>query len=151
MKEVKISERLVMRLPDDYKKVPLPGLTTWVAALRSGQYAQGKGYLNSEGGYCCLGVLCEVQLRPKYLYNVGLSRYGYDNDEVGLSLRNPLCELLGDYGYFPSSVTGTLAAGDGESGSTATALSDLNDDGVPFSDIVTVLELLWCEPEVANG
>lgn len=36
----------------------------WVAALRSGEYKQGKGKLlyheNGETSYCCLGVLCEV-------------------------------------------------------------------------------------------
>ena len=33
----------------------------WVAALRSGNYVQGQNRLrNSEGKYCCLGVLCEV-------------------------------------------------------------------------------------------
>lgn len=36
----------------------------WVAALRSGEYKQGRGVLK-EGGYgatkhCCLGVLCEL-------------------------------------------------------------------------------------------
>ena len=34
----------------------------WVAALRSGDYKQGRVYLhNSEGDtWCCLGVLCDV-------------------------------------------------------------------------------------------
>lgn len=32
----------------------------WVAALKSGKYKQGRGQLNGENGYCCLGVLCEV-------------------------------------------------------------------------------------------
>ncbi len=34
----------------------------WVAALRSGNYRQGKGTLrrDSDGTFCCLGVLCEL-------------------------------------------------------------------------------------------
>jgi hypothetical protein len=41
----------------------------WVEALRSGKYRQGRGYLRSTvrtsavdggGGYCCLGVLCDI-------------------------------------------------------------------------------------------
>lgn len=36
----------------------------WVAALRSGEYKQTKGKFHDTtretGGYCCLGVLCEV-------------------------------------------------------------------------------------------
>lgn len=39
----------------------------WVAALRSGQYRQGKGRLCCEMGggssYCCLGVLCEIAVQ----------------------------------------------------------------------------------------
>ena len=32
----------------------------WVDALRSGEYSQTKRQLQDDGGYCCLGVLCEV-------------------------------------------------------------------------------------------
>lgn len=33
----------------------------WVAALRSGEYKQGIGHLQTkDGGFCCLGVLCDV-------------------------------------------------------------------------------------------
>jgi hypothetical protein len=32
----------------------------WLAALRSGEYKQARGYLKTEFGYCCLGVLCDV-------------------------------------------------------------------------------------------
>lgn len=32
----------------------------WVAALRSGEYEQTTETLESDGAYCCLGVLCVV-------------------------------------------------------------------------------------------
>lgn len=32
----------------------------WVAALRSGEYKQGKGSLSTGGEFCCLGVLCDL-------------------------------------------------------------------------------------------
>ena len=33
----------------------------WVAALRSGEYEQCRKVLrNGEGGFCCLGVLCDL-------------------------------------------------------------------------------------------
>jgi hypothetical protein len=32
----------------------------WSGALRSGKYEQGTGWLNRDGRYCCLGVLCEL-------------------------------------------------------------------------------------------
>lgn len=32
----------------------------WVAALRSGDYKQGREWLVVDDKYCCLGVLCDV-------------------------------------------------------------------------------------------
>lgn len=32
----------------------------WIAALRSGDYEQGKGALHKDGKFCCLGVLCDL-------------------------------------------------------------------------------------------
>ena len=37
----------------------------WIQALRSGEYQQTRGQLNHPTeGYCCLGVLCELQGIP---------------------------------------------------------------------------------------
>lgn len=36
----------------------------WVAALRSGKYKQGTGYLQQNGRFCCLGVLNDIQNNP---------------------------------------------------------------------------------------
>lgn len=38
-------------------------LRLWIDALRSGEFEQGKSYLNRNGKMCCLGVLCEVAIR----------------------------------------------------------------------------------------
>lgn len=35
----------------------------WIAALRSGDYLQGVGALHANGGYCCLGVLCDLHAK----------------------------------------------------------------------------------------
>lgn len=32
----------------------------WIAALRSGKYTQARETLRINGGFCCLGVLCDV-------------------------------------------------------------------------------------------
>lgn len=35
--------------------------SAWLAALRSGEYKQGRKALRTDrGGFCCLGVLCDV-------------------------------------------------------------------------------------------
>jgi hypothetical protein len=57
----------------------------WVAALRSGEYQQGKGKFEHDGKFCCLGVLCKVAGLPTR------SEEGLDNnftdvdsDEIGI-------------------------------------------------------------------
>jgi hypothetical protein len=35
-------------------------LSIWITALRSGKYTQGIHFLQTESGYCCLGVACKV-------------------------------------------------------------------------------------------
>jgi hypothetical protein len=36
-------------------------LTEWIAALRGGEYKQGRNALCKDGKYCCLGVACEIK------------------------------------------------------------------------------------------
>lgn len=55
----------------------------WVEALRDGTRTQGKGVLrNSDGGQCCLDVLCELSvdagiMNPPQLIVSGDDRYNY--------------------------------------------------------------------------
>lgn len=41
-------------------KLNIKEFKTWIKSLRSGKYTQGKGSLQSDKGYCCLGVACKV-------------------------------------------------------------------------------------------
>ena len=50
----------------------------WVKALRSGEYIQGKGYMNRNGKFCCLGVLAEVLELPKQVDDVRCDTYTYE-------------------------------------------------------------------------
>jgi hypothetical protein len=59
----------------------------WVAALRSGEYEQGQGALNSDGKFCCLGVLCELAV------NAGVTTRAYnDNGETVWASYGPCFE-----------------------------------------------------------
>lgn len=53
-----------MEVIDYTEKVKLPGefRTKWLEALRSGRYEQATGalYNYQSGGYCCLGVACDI-------------------------------------------------------------------------------------------
>jgi len=41
---------------DRQYRLPKEFATKWLAALRSGEYKQGRGRLVGENGYCCIGV-----------------------------------------------------------------------------------------------
>lgn len=56
----------------------------WVDALRSGKYSQAKGSLQKIGGFCCLGVLCEIAVEdgiiPAPVVDKGEVAYGGDDE-----------------------------------------------------------------------
>lgn len=47
----------------------------WLKALRSGEYKQGGGYLQRDGKFCCLGVLCEIAEVPFTLAPLNIREY----------------------------------------------------------------------------
>jgi len=62
----------------------------WIAALRSGEFRQGRSYLkmeypNDPPAYCCLGVLCEItgtqSVSSKYISD---GKWASDPDAVSL-------------------------------------------------------------------
>lgn len=64
----------------------------WTTALRSGKYKQGKGKLRPiEGGFCCLGVLCDLHRKA----TGGRWNYNSEEDEW---------EYMGKSDYLPLAV-----------------------------------------------
>ena len=74
----------------------------WVEALRSGEYRQTKGYLHRNGGgFCCLGVLCDVAVKDgldirtevsrMYVGHRGYTSYAGET----LTLPEPVAEWAG--------------------------------------------------------
>lgn len=109
----------------------------WVAALRSGEYEQTTGALRKEGGYCCLGVLCDV---------VGAT-WKYDDED---DIWDAHFEGSTEAGVLPFSVASrafgsshiqdpgvVVYSGDRNH---KTTLSVLNDDGKTFAEIATIIE-----------
>lgn len=109
----------------------------WVAALRSGEYKQGKDALmrETEEGqeFCCLGVLCDLAVQsglPVELGQTGLydPRATYDLEE----------------GHLPRSVREWAGLDDRDPrvrvGSSTRSLSSLNDRGTSFRDIARLIE-----------
>lgn len=45
--------------------IPRNEVKTWIRALRSGDYKQTTGSLQSADGFCCLGVACDLFIPKK--------------------------------------------------------------------------------------
>lgn len=123
-------------------------LKEWVAALRSGEYAQGKKRLNQGGKFCCLGVLCELTAERLQLQReVSDGDTGYNENFTVLP--EPVAELIG-----------FLTGGGGvwynplvelaPEFLTETSLAELNDSGFSFNQIADVMEYVWLNREEEN-
>lgn len=112
----------------------------WVAALRSGEYTQGKNQLRTETEsgpvFCCLGVLCDLhqQVTPGARWTQQ-SRY-YTGKAGAISV----------VGYPPDAVRKWAGLSSGSPDITLadgkrTDLSNLNDvHGATFAEIATLIE-----------
>jgi hypothetical protein len=93
----------------------------WVEALRSGNYQQTQGALHKiNDGYCCLGVLCEIE--------------GLEWAQHGGKVMRPL------NGTSPAYLPSSFAARVGLTKTQQNTLAALNDGGKPFNYIATVIE-----------
>lgn len=90
----------------------------WVAALRSGEYPQGRSFMVCNGKYCCLGVAAKC--------------FGLDHDRFYLT--NKSWELLG-----LRDSDGALAIADIFE-TPHVSLARMNDKGVPFAEIADYIE-----------
>jgi len=96
----------------------------WVDALRSGDYTQGKEVLRSKDDeFCCLGVLCDIVDPSRWVF----ARGSADDDCYGYE---------GCYTILPIDI----ARGTGISDEHKGTLIDMNDTGVPFSEIADYIE-----------
>lgn len=97
----------------------------WIKALRSGEYKQGRLKLRfireGEDRFCCLGVLCDVLDKEKWIYGSNYT-YFYDGSEGQPSPK--ICDVVG-------------FRHDG----IITDLANMNDrDGCTFNEIADLLE-----------
>lgn len=99
----------------------------WVAALRSGEYKQGKGQLrDTENRFCCLGVLCNLhaQAHPR------IAAKQRDKDAYMTSTGILPQEVMDWAGM--SDPRGQLPNGN--------LLTELNDVGMRFKTIAKIIE-----------
>lgn len=111
-----------------------------VAALRSGEYQQGRGYLQrSNGDACCLGVACLISGSDRHERLSHHPRFGNNKEIYTLPL-----EIKELFGFFnkegkrnDDNVIKIKDYGDFES------LAEANDCEVPFDEIANYIEQNW--------
>lgn len=118
--------------------------TKWVAALRSGEYKQGRGFLrkiDSKGvdRFCCLGVLCDIYTKensnaPEWKApHTYLGEEDYEFDHV-TSMPSRIVNKwvgLGDEDWEDIKIKTSTRIG---------SLNVLNDTGSPFKKIADYIE-----------
>lgn len=114
----------------------------WLAALRSGEFKQGSGYLKVERSYgtyyCCLGVLCEILRVDLKKGPNGVFRYTEkDGTILSSSLPVEVCTKTGlePLGNFVGSAALSCKDPSGD------ALAYWNDTGKSFYEIAGFLEV----------
>lgn len=112
----------------------------WLAALRSGEYKQGRGYLqNGKGEFCCLGVLCDLY-RKETGNGVWKVYYKEKTFQLGKSIYPdfPPDAVINwaEFGDQTSSLRGIRVNIDG----LTTTLDDHNDSKKTFSQIADAME-----------
>jgi hypothetical protein len=104
----------------------------WVAALRSGEYKQGKAYLNGPGGFCCLGVLCDLMVKegdaPDWAANPEGEKSVFANWLTTLPPHVAIWAELQHDEFGP------------RIGPNEESLAALNDGGMPFTQIAALIE-----------
>ena len=68
----------------------------WVKALRSGEYKQGRFYLQQDNLFCCLGVLCKVLDVPNFVsdYRNNTTAFNFGNEYSHAGLPTTFCQNI---------------------------------------------------------
>ena len=105
----------------------------WTAALRSGKYYQGTGYLNCNEEFCCLGVLCDL-----YMKHVGHDKMPVKvfNDKTVCydTSKEVLPAVVQEWAGMRTAI-GSLPDPDEN-----TSLAELNDGGYSFEELAKVID-----------
>lgn len=127
-------------------KVKEARVKKWLRALRSGKYAQTRGTLKADDGYCCLGVACDV-----YRKETGEGEWQDAGQSAGEPARRRYAFVLPDdrdEGTLPTKVAkwfglrtvdGGYKYNRGVSEST-TLVSRNDDDRAGFAEIANIIE-----------
>lgn len=112
----------------DYVKLPPDFKAKWIAALRSEKYIQAGGSLKSSGGFCCLGVACDIsgikwEKGSNYFMTPSKNTAFPDGEDLSADVMNSL-----------------RSTNSGKASDAMHKLADLNDFGSSFTQIANWIE-----------
>jgi len=109
----------------------------WADTLSSGKYEQIRGYLKTNKGYCCLGVLCELA-KEHGVPIKELKYYKFDLDK-------DIYTIDGELRYLPESVQvwAGIKTSEGLIPYTQKYLWQYNDNNHTFDDIADIIMEYW--------
>jgi len=136
------------------KELPAEVKTAWLAALRSGNYAQTRGALRRTDGFCCLGVLCDVrkdtvrgiwQIDPNNVSQYAFLPFNRSFAETAFVGLPPEAIIHADCynGIKPSDLQELFPEKDLCGFGNVISLVKLNDVGFTFEEIALVIEVLF--------
>lgn len=110
----------------------------WTAALRSGEYKQTNGFLHRRGGFCCLGVACDLWNKE-----TGKGEWKPFSDCRDFVIQDERYALEDRYSAFPpNEVTNWLGVPytEGYRPPSFLTLANMNDSGKTFLEIADWIE-----------
>lgn len=104
-------------------KLPVEFKAKWVAALRSGEYKQGRAQLYNRAldTYCCLGVACKITA-----------------PSVEIPMAGHILHTFDEYASIPNIIKGYISSSETEN--AIYKLIRMNDAGTSFEEIADWIE-----------
>ena len=96
----------------------------WLNALRSSKYQQTQGCLHDDDGFCCLGIMADIEL-------VQSGEFEWDRRNGKYLLHILGIKWFNDDSFLPADLM---------SGGLQAVLSEANDSGLTFPEIADALE-----------
>lgn len=104
----------------------------WIAALRKGDKPQGRSWLERDGQFCCLGILCGIAV---------------ERGDFGRIQDGGRIEYMKGYSsnakVLPVDIYGVGASGTFMIGDQYYSLAYLNDQGFTFDQIADIIEYFF--------
>lgn len=112
----------------------------WIAALRSGEYQQGQGYLRpTENSWCCLGVLCDLYAKDGHAeWRAGSQFYEFVYDNLAFPATGVLPTPVIKWAGLADVCVDYIPLVD--DGDAHRSLAGMNDSGVSFQRIAALIE-----------